>query len=109
IVWGHGQGFRPSPEGAESIRYNKGGASGGVAFDETQGTVLDIPSLARALGAASRDKLGGRPFDLYASDACLMQSIEVAGELTSVARFVVGSEQTEDDYVGLPYRAWIPM
>jgi hypothetical protein len=110
IVWGHGLGWRPSPDGgAAPIRYEKAGASGGIAFDDTQGTVLDIPALGRALRAASHERLGDRPFDLYASDACLMQSIEVAGELTGSARFVVGSEQTEDDYVGLPYRAWIPM
>jgi hypothetical protein len=93
IVWGHGLGWRPE--------------SG--AAPEGQGTVLDTPSLATALRRASSERLGGRPFDVYASDACLMQSIEVASALSGVARYVVGSEQIEEDYVGLPYRAWIPL
>lgn len=91
IVWGHGQGF------------------GGIAVGEGPRAVLDVPGLGRALASVSRRRLGGRPFDLYASDACLMQSIEVAGELVSVARYVVGSEAIEEDYAGLPYRAWLPV
>jgi hypothetical protein len=107
VVWGHGLGWRP--EGAATpLRYDRAGTTGGVAFDETQGTALDTPSLARALRTASNARLGGRPFDLYASDACLMQSIEVAAELSGVARFVVGSEQIEEDYLGLPYGSWLP-
>jgi hypothetical protein len=37
-----------------------------------------------------------------------MQSVEVASELTGAVRYVVGSEQIEEDYLGLPYRAWLP-
>src|SRR5262249_37660086 len=47
--------------------------------------------------------------DVYASDACLMGSVEVAGELARAARFVVGSEQVEEDDLGLPYGAWLPV
>jgi hypothetical protein len=110
IVWGHGLGWRPAPSApAASITYSRESDSGGIAFDDTQGTVLDTPGLKRALVTASREKLGGKPFDLYASDACLMQSIEVAAELDGAARFVVGSEQIEEDYVGLPYGTWLPL
>jgi len=110
VVWGHGLGWRPASSAAvPHVRYDRVGASGGIAFDDRRGTVLDIPGLSRALDAASRRHLGGRPFDVYASDACLMQSIEVAGELGAVARYVVGSEQIEEDYVSLPYRAWLPL
>jgi hypothetical protein len=55
----------------------------------------------------SRDDLGGRPIDLLAFDACLMQSLEVATELAPVVRYLVGSEQIED-YLGLPYRTFLP-
>ena len=110
VVWGHGLGWRPATKSEPlPLRYDRAGTTGGIAFDETQGTALDTPALARALTTASMALLGGRPFDLYASDACLMQSIEVAGELAGAARYVVGSEQIEEDYVGLPYRSWLPL
>ncbi|MFT3773160.1 MAG: clostripain-related cysteine peptidase [Minicystis sp.] len=110
IVWGHGLGWRPAASGpVVPVRYDRAGTSGGIAFDEAVGSVLDTPGLRRALAGASREKLAGRPIDLYASDACLMQSVEVAGELAGAARFVVGSEQIEEDYVGLPYRTWLPL
>ena len=107
IVWGHGLGYRP--RGAPPARWDRAGTSGGIAFDESQGTVIDTDGLRDALTSASRAHHGGKPIDLYASDACLMQSIEVAGELASAARYVIGSEQIEEDYVGLPYRTWLPM
>jgi hypothetical protein len=109
IVWGHGLGWRPASPPAAGVRYDRAGTSGGIAFDDRRGVVLDIPGLSRALGSASRARLGGRPFDLYASDACLMQSVEVAAELSASARYVVGSEQIEEDYAPLPYRAWLPI
>jgi len=112
VVWGHGLGWRPAIVNAGAagpVRYDRAGTTGGIAFDETLGTVLDTPALRRALVTAARERRGGQPFDLYASDACLMQSVEVAGELAGAARFVVGSEQVEEDYVGLPYRTWLPL
>lgn len=108
VVWGHGLGWRPAQAGAvAAAQWDAGGAAGGLAFSESRGTVLDTPALGRTLAAVSRASLGGRPFDVYASDACLMQSVEVAAELSSAARFVVGSEQIEEDYLGLPYAAWL--
>jgi hypothetical protein len=82
IVWGHGFGWHPargrdSGSGLSDRRL----LTGGIAWDQSQGTVLDIPSLRAALDSVSREHLGGRPFDVYASDACLMQSLEVATEL----------------------------
>lgn len=84
VVWGHGLGFE------------------GIAVDRSQRTILDLPSARSALLKASRDALAGRPFDLILADACLMQSIEVAAELSGAARFFVGSE-SKFDYQGLPY------
>lgn len=105
IVWGHGLGWRPA--GLPGNTYDPGLLRGGVAFDESQRAVLDTPGLRGALAAVARDRLGGRPVDVYASDACLMQSLEVATELADVSRYVVGSEQIED-YLGFPYRAFLP-
>jgi hypothetical protein len=105
VVWGHGLGFRPA--GLAGNRYASGDLKGGIAFDHSQSSVLDTPGLGSALTSAARASLGGRPFDIYASDACLMQSLEVTSELTGAARYLVGSEQIED-YLGFPYRTFLP-
>jgi hypothetical protein len=98
IVWGHGQGWGVAQTGALASRH-----FGGLAFSADSRTFLDIPGLHQALAQVSRERLGGRPIDVYASDACLMQMVEVATELSDSARFVSGSSQVED-YLGLPYR-----
>ena len=105
VVWGHGLGFRPA--GLAGNTFMPGSLKGGIAFDHSQRSVIDTPGLGSALGSAARASLGGRPFDIYASDACLMQSLEVTSELTSAARYLVGSEQIED-YLGFPYRRLLP-
>lgn len=85
IVWGHGLGAR-----------------GGLALDATPPDGhLTVEGLARALPHAG-------PVHLYASDACLMQSMEVLETIGSRASYVVGSEQIED-YRALPYGAWLPV
>ena len=94
IVWGHGRGYADASAG-ESAK------AGGVAR-RADGSFLDGPGLRRALEAAAKAK--GGPIDVYASDACLMQSIEVVAELASVARFVAGSPQIQS-FQGLPYGA----
>lgn len=102
IVWGHGLGWLPAaPAGA--VRTLEA-PQGGLAFDESQHTALDIPSLHGALQGVSRAALRGRPFDVFIADACLMQTIEVDTELTGAARYVLGSE-AKFDYAGLPYPA----
>ncbi len=105
IVWGHGLGWRPA--NLPDDRYDPTLLRGGLAFDDNPGTVLDTPDLRGALAQVARERLGGKPVDVYASDACLMQSLEVATELADVSRYVVGSEQIED-YLGFPYRTFLP-
>ncbi|TMQ20611.1 MAG: hypothetical protein E6J91_03565 [Deltaproteobacteria bacterium] len=103
IVWGHGFGFRPA--GAPCC--DAGVPRGGIALDVSH-AVLDIPALRAALAETSAARLAGRPFDLYLSDACLMQTIEVAAELTGVARYIGGAEAKLDP-LGLPYRLLVPL
>jgi hypothetical protein len=55
------------------------------------------------LHSVEGELLQGRPVDVYVSDACLMQTLEVATELSDTARFIVGSTQVQA-YYGLPYR-----
>ena len=75
---------------------------GGIALGANQDR-LSIPNLNRDLADVVRDDLAGNPFALYISDACLMQMLEVANEISDSARFIVGSTQVEN-FLGLPYR-----
>lgn len=104
IVWGHGSGWAPAQKRDGDSSFRSG--IQGIATDKTQGTYLDTGLLSATLQEVIREDLGGRPFDIYASDACLMQSIEVATELTSIARFIVGSAQIQP-FTGLPYRKFL--
>src|SRR5205085_210228 len=82
VVWGHGRGYLE-----------------GVAINGRTGGSIDGRALRGALEAAA-GKLG-RAIDVFAADACLMQSIEVVAELSGPARFVAGSPQIAS-YQGLP-------
>jgi len=75
IVWNHGTGW---------IRTN----SRGISYDEETGNHVNTPQL----GSAMRE-IGG--VDLYASDACLMQMVEVAYEMRGSAALIAGSVETE--------------
>lgn len=69
-----------------------------IAFDDTSGDFLDNAELARVLAEVTRR--AGRPLDVLALDACLMNMIEVGYELRRHARCMVASEETE------PVRGW---
>ena len=104
IVWGHGQGWAPDSSqigganaGIFSARF------GGFPFSDAPGDYLSIPSLNAIYADIVKNTLGGRPIDVYAADACLMQMTEVAYEVSHSARFIVGSAQVQT-YLGLPYR-----
>lgn len=120
IVWGHGQGWTSlKPKVPAESRFLDSsdlppalggnawdappppGRWGGVAFDETDQSALNIPSLQASL--AQIQKALGKQIDVYASDSCLMQMAEVATEIAPHARFVVGSTQIQS-FQGLPYR-----
>ncbi|PIS46846.1 MAG: hypothetical protein COT17_06470 [Elusimicrobia bacterium CG08_land_8_20_14_0_20_51_18] len=77
IVGGHGSGWRGVKEPA-----NKG-----ISYDEISKRHISPAELAGALKSA-----GG--VDVYASDACLMQTFEVLYELRGAADYVVGSQET---------------
>jgi hypothetical protein len=99
-VWGHGQGYGP-PRAPGAPPWT-GEWTGGIAFDRTPGTYLGIPDLRDALAAAEREALSGRRVDVYLSDACLMQSVEVAAELFGVADYIAGSTHIEKE-IGMSY------
>jgi hypothetical protein len=79
IIGGHGSGWRgvkPPP-----------GAARGISYDEPSGNHISPAELAQAIKA-------GGGVNVYASDACLMQTVEVLYELKDSAEYVVGSQET---------------
>ncbi len=72
---------------------------GGLAFNSLEKTYLDIPSLRKVLGKFFTPE---HPLDIYASDACLMQMLEVDTELSDIVSYTVGSAEVQS-FVGLPY------
>ena len=78
IVGGHGSGWR----GVKSPAANKG-----ISYDEVSKNHIAPAELAMAV-----ERGGG--VDVYASDACLMQTAEFIYELRGSAEFVVGSQES---------------
>lgn len=85
----------------KSFDVNK--AFGGVAFDYSDKSFIDISTLGEILDEWKEKLLEGRNFDLLTFDACLMQSLEVMTEVARSTNFIAGSNQIQN-YLGLPYR-----
>lgn len=85
IIWGHGQGWS----------FDSAVQFGGVAFDDTQKSKLSIPDISEAIK--------NKGINIISADACLMQTVEVATELSESTRYIIGSTQVQN-YMGLPYR-----
>jgi hypothetical protein len=129
IVWGHGQGWGSGRRSSKTLSSRfvkasdldlgvtdlareaprvpqelKGRAFGGQAFDSTDRTYLSIPELRAVLSDTKAQVLESkRNLDVYVSDACLMQMIEVAYEIAPMTDYVGGSAQIQS-FLGLPYR-----
>ncbi|OGR53523.1 MAG: hypothetical protein A2049_02015 [Elusimicrobia bacterium GWA2_62_23] len=88
IVWNHGSGWEKSA---------LPGGPRGISYDTDTGSHISPAELALAL-----KEMGG--VDVYASDACRMQTAEVAYELRGQADVIVGSE--EDEYSSGYYYPW---
>lgn len=113
VIWGHGQGWAGKQQGRpliqsfsrsymnKSLSDSSPSFEGGVAFDYSQRTYLDIPALAEVLGLFHQKN--GKPLDILVNDACLMQMMEVATEVAPHTRYIVGTGQVQS-FLGLPYR-----
>lgn len=77
IVGGHGSGWHGVKPPAQK----------GISYDEPSGNHISPSELARAISA-------GGGVDVYASDACLMQTVETVYALRDAAEYVVGSQET---------------
>ena len=78
IVGGHGSGWRGVKPPA--------GAPRGISYDDVSKGHIAPAELALAIKA-------GGGVEVYASDACLMQTIEVVYELKDSAAYLVGSQE----------------
>lgn len=76
---------------------------GGIGFDYSDQSFIDITSMGEILSDWKQKLLEGKNFDFLAFDACLMQSLEVIGEISSSTDFIAGSNQIQN-YLGLPYK-----
>ncbi len=101
VIWGHGQGWTSGI-----------GSYGGIAFDDTSNSKMSIQEMAHVIHSYSKSERPERGIDILASDACLMQSLEVlselAGDLSNLVEqsvdYVVGSTEKQSAY-GLPYHS----
>ncbi|MCX5792556.1 MAG: clostripain-related cysteine peptidase [Elusimicrobia bacterium] len=78
IIWNHGSGWVRSA--APAAR--------GISYDDETKNHINTPQMAAIL-----NEIGG--VDVYASDACLMQMVEVDYQLKNYAQYIAGSEETE--------------
>lgn len=78
-------------------------AFGGIGFDYSDSSFIDITTLGTILDEWKEKLLEGKNFDVLAFDACLMQSLEVITEVGRATDYIAGSNQIQN-YLGLPYR-----
>lgn len=96
VVWNHGSGW--------NLKTMSGSPDKGISYDDDSGHHITTPQLGEAL--TEIDTLLGKKLDLYISDACLMNMVEVAYEIRDTASFMVGSEDLEPGD-GLEYDRWL--
>lgn len=99
VIWNHGAGwsdedvYRLAGTPSRAVR-------AGIAYDDSARDFLSNSELRSALDSAAR--VTGRPLDVVAFDACLMNMIEVVYQLRHVGGVIIGSQEVEPD-TGWPY------
>ncbi len=86
------------------VLWDHGFGLSGFGEDETDNDHLSLGELTQALAAGASHL--GRPFDLLAFDACLMQSVEAAYEFAWLADFQVAAQDREPA-AGWPYASML--
>ena len=74
------------------VVWNHGSGGGGIAYDDISGNHISGASLGRALKEINSST--GKKINLFATDACLMQTAKVAYELFRYTDIIVGSQET---------------
>ncbi len=93
-VWNHGSGWHFQEMNKANVGIND------ISFDDNTGNHITTEQLGLAM--AEIKQYIGRNIDIYGSDACLMQMVEVAAEMKDSVNYFVGSEETEPGE-GWPY------
>lgn len=93
-VWNHGSGWHRT--GKLSAR--------DISFDDNTGSFISTEQLGLAMQESA--KIIGHNVDIYGSDACLMQMVEVAGEFKGSVDIMVGSQELEPGE-GWPYAPFV--
>ena len=79
FVWGHGTGWRSGPSAEAPLAANKA-----VAFDDTHGQYMALPSFGRAIA--------DKGLSLIGFDICYAAVLELVYQIKSDAELFVGSE-----------------
>ena len=123
ILWNHGTGWKEiNPDVMESDEFGEIGLPSGlegvanqgkkkqhafnpqisfnISYDDTAKTSMNIPTLEKTL--AKVVSIIGKPLEIMAFDACLMQMAEVAWSTKDYAKCQIGSPDLEPER-GWPY------
>ena len=92
-VWDHGSGWKTFDKKNDFQKMD-------ISFDDNTGHKITTEQLGLALNESK--KIIGHNVDIYGSDACLMQMIEVASEMKDSVNYFVGSQELEPGE-GWPY------
>ncbi len=103
-VWNHGAGWHFEEFKKQNISKFGEVHMNDISFDDNSGNKITTEQLGVAM--AEIKQYIGRNVDIYGSDACLMQMVEVAAEMKTSVDYFVGSEEVEPGE-GWPYAPFI--
>lgn len=84
-----------------------GGSTSGAALDQNyDGDSLSLPELREAFEQTCEVNAENPPYDIIGFDTCLMATVDVANIFKDVAKYLVGSEESEPG-IGWCYDGWI--
>ncbi|MGZ3727157.1 MAG: clostripain-related cysteine peptidase [Pseudobdellovibrio sp.] len=93
-VWNHGSGWHFQNMSGGTLHPTD------ISYDDNSGNHITTEQLGAAMGEIKQ--YIGHNVDVYGSDACLMQMIEVATEMKGSVDYFAGSQETEPGE-GWPY------
>ncbi len=99
-VWNHGAGWHLQ----DLLNVNGDFQASDISFDDNTGNKITTEQLGQAMSEIKT--ILGKKVDIYGSDACLMQMIEVANEMKDSVDYFVGSQETEPGE-GWPYETFM--
>jgi hypothetical protein len=99
-IWNHGSGWHFQ----DMLKVNGQVQINDISYDDNTDNRITTEQLGQAMREIKT--ILGRNVDVYGSDACLMQMIEVATEMKDTVDYFVGSQHTEPGE-GWPYETFV--